>query len=324
MAQNILKMELRIERVFGYNEEVEDVAEREAEAERLEAEMADVCGMLHAATARLVGLIGRALETEAWQGFGIRSPQQWVAWKCGVSPRRAQTLVAMARRLRELPETRAAFYAGALGEDSVGLICRLAPTAVDADVAELARNTTVAQLRRVLSEYTPHEDPAEESAPVEEKRSVSFNHTDTGTWRLSAELPPDEGAVWEKALTQARDELFRAGEAGAGPGANSADVSWADAFVAVAEKSLAAQAVAHPHRDRNMVLLHLGAQGGRLHLGPGLNEGLRRYIGCDSRVRLIFESERQAGERGPGLPHRPRPHQDRGRGPGPGLPGARV
>ena len=70
------------------------MAEREAEAERLEAEMAEVCGVLHAATARLVGLIGRVLETEAWQGFGIRSPQQWVAWRCGVSPHRAHTLLS--------------------------------------------------------------------------------------------------------------------------------------------------------------------------------------------------------------------------------------
>jgi hypothetical protein len=62
---------------------VEDVAEREAEAERLEAEMADVCGVLHAATAWLVRLIGQVLETEAWQGFGIRSAEQWVAWSAG-------------------------------------------------------------------------------------------------------------------------------------------------------------------------------------------------------------------------------------------------
>jgi hypothetical protein len=42
-----------------------------------------------------------------------------------------------------LPETRATFDAGELGEDSVGLICQLAPTEVDADVAELAKKTTV-------------------------------------------------------------------------------------------------------------------------------------------------------------------------------------
>jgi len=123
---------------------------------------------------------------------------------------------------------------------------------------------------------------------------VSFGHTDHGTWRLSAELPPDEGAVWEKALIEARNELFQAGEAGPGPGAKPADVTWADAFVAVAEKSLGAVAAAHPHRDRTMVLMHLGREGSHLHLGPGLSEGLRRLIGCDSRVRPVFEEDGKA------------------------------
>ena len=252
--------------------------------------MALACGTLNVATARLVRLIGRVLETEAWQGCGIGSAEQWVAWKCGVSPRRARTLVMMVRRLSELPETRAAFDDGAVAEDSVGLICRLAPTGVDADVAELAQNTTVTQLRRILSEYSAPDETATDP-PQEERREVSFGHTDRGSWRLSAELPPDEGAVVEKALTAMRDELFGAGEAGTGPGAAPADVSWADAFVAMAEVSFAADAVKHPHRDRSMVLLHVDAgKGGHLHLGPGLNEGLRRYLGCDSRVRAIVES----------------------------------
>ena len=42
--------------------------DREAEAARLEAEMAEVCGVLNAATARLVALIARVLATEARQG----------------------------------------------------------------------------------------------------------------------------------------------------------------------------------------------------------------------------------------------------------------
>jgi hypothetical protein len=236
-------------------------------AERLEVQMAEVCGMLHASTAWLVRLIGRVLETEAWNGFGIRTAEQWVAWKCGVPPRRARVLVRMARRLGELPETKAAFDSGELGEDSLGVICGSAPTEVDADVAELAKNTTVTQLRRVLTEYR-RADEAEDAPEPENQRSVSFGSTDTGTWRLSAELPADEGAVWEKALTEARDELFKVGEAGPGPGPSPADVSWADAFVAVAETSLAAGAVGHPHRDRTMVLLHVGTRGGHLHLGP--------------------------------------------------------
>jgi len=277
---------------------VEDVAEREAEAARLEAEMAEVCGVLNAATGRLVGLIGRVLETEAWQGWGIRSAQHWVAWKCGVSPRRAHVLVAMARRLGELPRTRVALEAGELSEDQAAVVCRHAPASIDAEAAELARCATVTQLSRVLGKYSfkepepePEEAEPEEGEPAAEPRRVSFNYTEKGSWRLSAELPADEGALWERALTEMRDQLFRAGEAGAGPGASPAGVSWAGTFVAMAEAALATVAAEHPHRDRHLVLLHLGAEGGHLHLGPGLSEGLRRYISCDARVRAVFESE---------------------------------
>lgn len=42
----------------------------------LEGEIARICGVLNASMARLVRLIGRVLETEAWQGFGIRSADQ--------------------------------------------------------------------------------------------------------------------------------------------------------------------------------------------------------------------------------------------------------
>ncbi|MBA3268232.1 MAG: hypothetical protein H0T70_08240, partial [Acidimicrobiia bacterium] len=70
---------------------------RKDEASALEEEIAETCGILNVATGRLVSLIGRVLATESYAGAGIRSPEQWVAWKCGVSLGRARSLVAMAR-----------------------------------------------------------------------------------------------------------------------------------------------------------------------------------------------------------------------------------
>src|SRR4051812_47187273 len=102
-----------------------------ANPESIEAEIAEVCGLLNATVGRLVDLVAKVLETGAWEGAGIRSAQQWVAWKCGVSPERARRLVAMARRLGELPHTKAAMEAGELGEDQVAVICRHAPTGID-------------------------------------------------------------------------------------------------------------------------------------------------------------------------------------------------
>ena len=69
-----------------------------------------------------------------------------------MSPARARRLVAMARRLSELPETKAAMEAGELCEDQVAVICRHAPAGIDGQAAELARSATVVQLRRVLGE----------------------------------------------------------------------------------------------------------------------------------------------------------------------------
>jgi hypothetical protein len=68
-----------------YNGEVEERAEREHEATGLELEITQVCGVPRRPSARLVGLIARVLETEAWQVSGIHSASHWVAWQCGVS-----------------------------------------------------------------------------------------------------------------------------------------------------------------------------------------------------------------------------------------------
>ena len=54
--------------------------------------------------------------------------------------------------------------------------------------------------------------------------------------------------------------------------------------------------MARPHRDRHLVLIHLGhaqsADGGvsttaQLHLGPALPDAVRRHLGCDARTRVV-------------------------------------
>jgi len=181
----------------------------------------------------------------------------------------------------------------------VAVVCRHAPAGIDAEAAALARSATVVQLRRVLGSYPFDDDAtadsteAAETEPPEEPRRVSFGHTESGSWQLSAELPADEGALVERALIAARDELFHAGEHDATASPTPSDVSWADALVAMADRSLGA--TSRPHRDRNLVLLHVGTEangetGGHLHLGPGLSDGLRRFVGCDARVRPVFEA----------------------------------
>jgi hypothetical protein len=95
-------------------------------------------------------------------------------------------------------------------------------------------------------------------------------------------------------LATAGDELFRAGQHDDGPQPQRASVSWADALVAVADRSLAPTAASRPHRDRHLVMLHIeaaeGETNGHLHLGPVLSQGLRRFLSCDSGVRTVLEA----------------------------------
>src|SRR5688500_14932586 len=135
---------------------------REPVSSELEAEIARTCGVLNATTGHLVGLLAQVLEAGVWQVAGIHSPTQWVAWKCGVSPARAKSLLAMARRRSELPVTAAAHEAGELCEDQVAVICRHAPAGVDDQMAELARAATVSQLRRGLGSYPRSEEHTSE------------------------------------------------------------------------------------------------------------------------------------------------------------------
>ncbi len=261
---------------------VAERSDREGEAAQLEAELAKVCGVLNAATGALVGLIEKALDTGAYAGAGVRSPEQWVAWKCGLSSTRARKLLSMARRLPELSHCRVALEAGELSEDQVAVVCRHAPAWADAEVTTLAKEATVAQLARTLRRYA-FSPTADDDENEEEPRRVSFGGTEEGNWRLSATLPPDEGAVVTKALEAQRRLLAQDGS----------EPSWADALVAMAEATLAAGAAGRAHGDGHVVVVHLRAEdhgpSAQVHLGQALPDALRRLVGCDARVRTLVE-----------------------------------
>src|SRR5438270_1021808 len=109
------------------------------ESERVAAwadgRIAELMGVINAATAELVSVVHEVVEAGAWGGGGLRSPAHWVAWRAGVSPARAARLVTMARRLPELPAVAAAFADGRLSEDSVKLVAARVPAGRDAEVA---------------------------------------------------------------------------------------------------------------------------------------------------------------------------------------------
>ena len=275
--------------------------------DELEAELAVVCGGLNQLSARLVTLAAGALESEAWAGAGIRSPEHWLVLRAGLSPGRARQVVLMARRATALPVVMGQFASGLLSVDQVAVVARHAPSHVEASVAELAVSASVPQLSRVLSRYAfdpptgeePDPDDAEpgpdaESAAEPGAASAEPPLDDVGRAAAPAELsmttregrfelrfsaPADAGALVQAAVTEAKDALFAAGVP---------QVTWADALVEICQRSLAG--VTSPgRRDSFRVYVHLDADGGWLNGAPRLPHHLVRKLTCEGTMQPLWE-----------------------------------
>jgi hypothetical protein len=210
---------------------LEPVTEPDASVEdRLRA----VCGHLNVLHAELVALAAEALETGCWQGWGIRSPAHWLSWKAGLSPPHAAEIVRLAEARQTHPKVMAAFSDGAVSLDQV-VVATKAPAYLDSDFAQLAEVCTVPQLRlavraaRPTVTTPPPSDDHDDAESVESSEQVRAWFDDDGRYHLHGELDADRGRLVDAALTEARDALFQAGQP---------DVSWADALVEMAERSI--------------------------------------------------------------------------------------
>ena len=240
-----------------------------------EVRLGRAMGLLNVATAEVVAAIAEALRSDDWQGDGIVTPEQWVALRCGVTASRARRLVAAAVALESLPAAAGAFTQGVLSEDQVGLVCRHVDAAHDAEVTELARHCTINQLRRILpSVVPPTPEPDPEPEPAEEgdadsaggdtpaRREVAFGNDEFGRWWARMLLPPDEGALVQRAIEASLASLRNDEPADADPergyGPLAPRLGWADAVVHMAERALTnIEGTGRTPADRYQVIIHV-------------------------------------------------------------------
>jgi hypothetical protein len=296
-------------------DQVMTVMTLEATKERLASGFADVCGHLNVLHEQMVALTAELLESSAWEGSDCRSAEQWLAWQTGLSPERARQIVLIARRRAELPVTFAAFAEGLLSVDQVAVVARRAPAHNDREACELAQSATVAQLRLGLSKHfvthpypaadpsNPSDpgdpsnpgdpgdprDPADPAAPAggaskPESSVIAHRLTcgfeDDGDFFLHAVANGVDGAVIQRALAEAKDALFRAG---------NTDATWLDALVELSRRSLDAIGSVS-RREMYKVIVHLDTDGAWVHDGPAVPPSLLEHLICDGIIQPLWST----------------------------------
>ncbi|WNV75916.1 HNH endonuclease signature motif containing protein [Geodermatophilus sp. DSM 44513] len=196
---------------------------------------------LAAATAAWLRLVAEFDDRGGWHGVGIRSCASWLSWQCGLSLGPAREHVRVARALRVLPRTEAAFAAGQLSYSKVRALTRIAEPDTEAALLDLAVETTAAQLERFTRTWrrTDRADLAatddwdserEGPLPEPEERFESW-WDDDGMLNVRLRMRPEDGADWLAAVESVAERdarRERAQNTRAREGAAAGAVSGAD------------------------------------------------------------------------------------------------
>ncbi len=277
----------------------------EPRLDALFAEIAELTGQRNAIDGRLVEIVaeidgrGAADGNPLWGATGCRSIEALVAWKAGVTPRNAETMVAVAHRLDELPRLAQGLREGRLSLDRVGVIAERAGAGCDDHYANLVQYATVTQLRTAVKQE-PRPDPDRKPEP---KRGFS-SYDSEGYTTYKIRLPKLEAAKFDAAVASHKDALVadwrRDHDAGDSddeqPGAQTCEQAppfpdTTDAFMSLVEAGWDTDVAARPHGAHTTVVMHLDVEKrvAALHLGAALTDEERRYLLCDATCEVWFE-----------------------------------
>jgi uncharacterized protein DUF222 len=257
----------------------------------LEDELATLASHIYAGTCRWLELVAEL--DRRGEPVGC-SCAEWLAWRCGLTPRTAREHVRIARRLGELPRIRAAFAEGALSYAKVRALTRIAEPEIEEELLGLAVQLTAAQLERAVRAY--RRVTTQEAAAVQDTAGVDWYWDDDGSLVLKGRLAPEDGAVFLQALHAARDALReqrRDGERG------SAEPRPTNAEALAAMADLALSGTGRAGGERHQVVVHVdqaalagGEEGGcELADGPAIASETARRLACDSSVIRLQERD---------------------------------
>jgi hypothetical protein len=253
--------------------------------EQLEQELASLASHLYAGMCRWLDLVA---QLERRGELSACTTAEWLAWRCGLTPRTAREHVRVALRLTELPQIRAAFGRGEISFAKVRALTRIAEPESEGELLELALAMTAAQLERAVRAY--RRVATEEAVAAQENAYLQWYWDEDGSLVLRGQLAPEDGAVFLQAIDSAHQVLRERGSAE--PRATNAD-----ALAAMAE--LALSGGSRSGGERQQVVVHVdegvladcGEGGCELDDGPSLAPETARRLACDSSVVRVHERE---------------------------------
>ena len=258
----------------------------------LEEELASLASHLYAGMCRWLELVA---ELDRRGGLSGCTTAEWLAWRCGLTPRTAREHVRVALRLAELPWIRAAFAIGELSYAKVRALTRIAEPESEEELLELARQLTAAQLDRAVRAY--RRVTTDEAAALQDTAYLGWCWDEDGSLVLRGRLAPEEGAVFLEALEAGREAL-RAHSRDVDRGSAEPRPSNVEALAAIADLALSAGGAARSGGERHQVVVHVddvaltGAGEGDCELaeGPAIAPETARRLACDSSLLQVSES----------------------------------
>ena len=263
-----------------------DVAEAEigSPAPDPDVLIAEIAGRLNVQNGRLVAVMADVLSNDDWVGTGVHTPTQWLAWKAGISPERAQLITQVAEKRADFPVVVGALERGELTLEQVAVVVAKAPTWADHQVLDFVKEATVHQLRRTITDrFFDDGPPPSEPVPEPPMNRVSFGSATGDRWRLNGNFDVATGRRIEAALTERKDSLFEGGDT---------DATWADALVEMAETSLDA-VPSETRRNNYRTWLHVDVSNGDTSTTDGwrVPMAVRERLLCDGVVQPVWERD---------------------------------
>ncbi|BBY27014.1 HNH endonuclease signature motif containing protein [Mycolicibacterium sediminis] len=261
-------------------------------------ELAELTGQRNAIDGRIVDIIAEIDGDHLCYATGCRSISALVAWKTGIAPRNADTVVAIAHRVDEFPRCVAGLREGRLSLDQVGVIAEHAADGSDDHYADLAAVATVTQLRTAVKL-----EPRPDHAPKPEPPPPAFVKTDIPgedhvTWKIR--LPRADAATFEAAHQSHLDALITDWKRDRENNPRTGDQAppmptTIDAFMSLVEAGWDTDVARRPHGQRTTVVVHVDADkpAAALHLGPLLSDDERRELLCDATCEVWFQRHGQ-------------------------------